>query len=173
MKIKQVIVYQNPKVDFLFGSFGGIQIPTKQDKFKPIEVTGLSPEGIEVILNNCYMKNPESQSILDFNKFIQDLARKSIPEENKIMKPNLIEIILSISMTKNRFNEVDVDNLAKSILDSLNNIAYEDDSQISSLICSKYIHPTTHSSILIGITKLTSENLGFTNEIKLIRGTPW
>ncbi len=41
--------YQNPKVDFLLGYFGGDPIPTKQDKFQPVSMTQVDEDGTEEI----------------------------------------------------------------------------------------------------------------------------
>jgi Holliday junction resolvase RusA-like endonuclease len=52
-----------------------------------------------------------------------------------------VEVILFIAITEKRYKTVDVDNLSKAVLDSLNGIAYEDDSQVASLICKKSLAP--------------------------------
>ena len=36
---------QNPKVEILFGFYGGKPIPTKQDKFKPLKVFEIDEKG--------------------------------------------------------------------------------------------------------------------------------
>ena len=74
--------------------------------------------------------------------------------------PNAVQVHLSISITEKRYFEVDVDNLAKTVLDSLNGIAFDDDSQVSSLIVEKHVHPMKVNGILISITKLTDERKG-------------
>lgn len=68
-------------------------------------------EAIEVILD-FYLQIPKSWS----------LKKRVAAEEGKIVPAS----------------RPDIDNLAKSILDGLNGIAYEDDSQIVSLILAKY-----------------------------------
>lgn len=35
---KNIVFRKNPNIDFLFGYFGDLQAPTKQDAFKPIDV---------------------------------------------------------------------------------------------------------------------------------------
>ena len=168
-----ITYYANPKIDFLFGLYGGKPIPTKQDKFAPIEVTQINENGVEEKLNNFYVKKPDIDSVIEFNKSIQDVANKIFNEGNIIRKPNQIEVIISISVTEKRFKEVDVDNLSKCVLDSLNKIAYEDDSQISSLICNKHIHEMKLNAIFIGITKLTEKRKGIQGNIKLFGTTKW
>lgn len=159
-KQKNVTFRQNPKIDFLFGYFGDLIVPTKQDGFKPIDVIETNENGEEAVLKNFYMKNPETSSVLKFREYIQGIARKNISKKNRINKPHNVQVHLSISITEKRFYEVDVDNLAKAVLDSLNEIAFEDDSQVSSLIVEKHIHPMKVNGILFAITKLTPERKG-------------
>ena len=35
---KDIIFRQNPNIDFLFGYFGNLDVPTKQDTYQPIDV---------------------------------------------------------------------------------------------------------------------------------------
>ena len=167
MSKKNVIFYANPKIDFLFGLYGGKPIPTKQDKFAPIEVTQINEDGAEEKLNNFSVKKPHIDCVIEFNKNIQEVANKIFNNENIIRKPNEVEVIISISVTEKRYKEVDVDNLSKCVLDSLNKIAYDDDSQVSSLICNKHIHEMKLNAIFIGITKLTEKRKGIQGDIKL------
>lgn len=173
MNEKYVKFYGNPKIDFLFGLYGGKPIPTKQDKFAPIEVIQINEDGVEEKLNNFYVKKPDIDSVIEFNKSIKDVANKIFNNENIIRKPNEIEVVISISVTEKRFKEVDVDNLSKCVLDSLNKIAYEDDSQVSSLICNKHIHEMKLNAIFIGITKLTEKRKGIQGDIKLFGTKEW
>lgn len=157
---KNVTYRQNPKIDFLFGYFGNLIVPTKQDGFRPIDVIETNNNGDETVLKNFYLRNPETSSVLKFREYIQGIARKKISINDRINKPHNVQVHLSISITEKRYYEVDVDNLAKSVLDSLNGIAFEDDSQVSSLIVEKHIHPMKVNGILIAITKLTAERKG-------------
>jgi Holliday junction resolvase RusA-like endonuclease len=155
---KPVAFIQNPNIDYLFGYMGGEPVPTKQDAFKPVEVIEVNSEGEETILKDFYRRKPETSSVEKFKSYIQGVAKSVIKE--KIEMPHEVQVHLSISITEKRFFEVDVDNLAKSVLDSLNNIAFDDDSQVSSLIVEKHIHPMMINGILIAITKLTPERRG-------------
>lgn len=101
MSKNNIKFYQNPKIDFLFGLYGGKPIPTKQDKFAPIEVTQINEDGIEEKLNNFYVKKPDIDSVIEFNKSIQDAANEIFNKENIIRKPNEVEVIISISELKN------------------------------------------------------------------------
>jgi Holliday junction resolvase RusA-like endonuclease len=166
-----ITFYQNPKIDTLFGFFGGDPIPTKQDKFKPITISQVNEDGTEEILKNFYVKKPDAAAISEFNHYIQNIAKKQFTSNQKILRPNDVEVILSIAVTESRYKTVDIDNLAKSVLDSLNNIAYEDDSQVASLICRKYVYQL--NGLFIGISKLTSSNRGLSETIKLHSEKPW
>lgn len=165
--------YPNPKIDYLFGLYGGKPIPTKQDKFSPIEMIHIDENGQEEKLNNFYIKKPDIDSVIEFNKNIQNVTAKIFNKDNIIKKPNLVEVIISISVTEKRFKEVDLDNLSKCVLDSLNNIAFEDDSQVSSLICNKHVHSMKLNAIFIGITKLTDKRKGIQGDIKLFGDQKW
>lgn len=168
-----VTFYQNPKIDCLIILVDGPPIPTKQDKFVPVDVVEILEDGSEQVLKDFYVKKPDRDAVTEFNRLIKKSAESAFPGDTKIKKPNEVEIIISVSVTERRFKEVDVDNLAKCVLDSLNNFAFEDDSQITSLICSKHVHPMKKNGIMIGITKLTSTNKGFGNDIKLLSDKPW
>ncbi len=165
--------YQNPRIDFLFGYFGGEPTPTKQDKFQPLTARQIKDDGTEEVLSNFYVRKPDQSAIQEFNKYIQEITRQNFDNNSKILKPNEVEVVLSFSITEKRYKTVDVDNLAKAVLDSLNNIAFEDDSQVVSLICSKHIHPLKLNGLLIAITRLTEERHGLGGEIKLFSGSPW
>jgi len=68
---------------------------------------------------------------------------------------------------------VDVDNLAKCVLDALNGIAFDDDSQVSVLVSQKFIHEMKQNSILIGITKLTHERRGALGNFAMFSTKKW
>ena len=63
MDNKDIVVYhQNPNIDYVFGYFSNRHVLTKQYKFKPIEISQINENGTEEILNNFYVKNPDSAS---------------------------------------------------------------------------------------------------------------
>ncbi len=122
------------------------------------------------IIGKIYTKNPDNKSIAEFHDYFQALCSEFFQGLGKILKPTLIEIVLSISMSKNRFWDVDVDNIAKLILDEMKGIVFEDDSQVCSLIVTKYIRTEEPiNGIIIGITKLTEERKGFISDVWLFR----
>ncbi|WP_417371454.1 RusA family crossover junction endodeoxyribonuclease [Gelidibacter japonicus] len=159
-KEKYVTFKQNPNIDFLFGYFGDLSVPTKQDGYKPIETVQIDEDGVETILRDFYQRKPETASVQKFKKYIQEITKDKFKEGDKIEMPNKVQVSLSISLTEKRFFNVDVDNLAKTVLDSLNGIAFDDDSQVSSLIVDKHVHPMKVNGIFIAITKLTDERKG-------------
>lgn len=148
-------------------------MPTKQDKFKPIDVLEVDEAGNEKILKAYYIKKPDHAAIVNFSERIHNIAKKYFSNDSIIKWPQLVEVTLSISITESRFKEVDVDNLAKTVLDALKGVAFEDDAQVSTLICMKEIHPLKVNGIFIGITKLTEKQLGFTEGIKMFSQFKW
>jgi Holliday junction resolvase RusA-like endonuclease len=159
-----MIFRQNPKIDFLFGYFDGMQVPTKQDAFKPIDVTEIDENGVETILKEFYQRKPEKVSVQNFKNFIKELTADRFKESDRIKMPDKVQVSLSFSLKEKRFFEVDVDNLAKTVLDSLRGIAFEDDCQVTSLIVDKHIHKMKVNGILIAVTKLTEKRKGLQYE---------
>ncbi len=82
-------------------------------------------------------------------------------------------MIINVSTLERRYKEVDVDNLAKCVLDALNGIAFDDDSQVSTLISQKIIHPMKVDGLLIAITKLTATRRGFLGDPALFSFKQW
>ncbi|MEW2921268.1 RusA family crossover junction endodeoxyribonuclease [Muricauda sp. ANG21] len=155
MDEKPVTFKQNPNVDYLFGYFGNMPVPTKQDGYKPIEAIGIDEDGKETVLKNVFLRKPDTASVKKFKQAIKDLISEKFTDEKRIKHPNPVQVSISVSITKKRFFDVDVDNLAKTVLDSLNEIAFDDDNQVTSLIVDKHIHPMNVNGILIAITDLT------------------
>lgn len=111
-------------------------------------------------MKDFYLKKPDKDSITKFKEYIQDIAKQNIDDSQKIKMPNDVQVQLSFSVTQKRYHEVDVDNLAKTVLDCLNGIAFDDDCQVSSLIVDKHVHPMKMNGILIAITKITETRKG-------------
>lgn len=159
-KEKSITYRQNPKIDFLFGYFGEMPVPTKQGGYKPVEMIQTDENGIETIIKDFYVKKPDTQSIAKFKEYIQAITREKFNDSNIIKMPNDVQVHLSISINKKRYHEVDVDNLAKTVLDCLKGIAFDDDCQVSSLNVEKDVHPMNINGLLIAITKITDERKG-------------
>ncbi|SDI65467.1 RusA family crossover junction endodeoxyribonuclease [Winogradskyella thalassocola] len=164
---KYVTFRQNPKVEILFGFYGGKPIPTKQDKFKPLKAFEIDEDGNEVELKNFYERKDDKNSIQEMKELVSEYATEAFKEKGIIKRPANIEVLLSFSVKERRFKEVDIDNLTKTILDGLTGVAFEDDSQVSSLIVNKHVHEMKIDALFIGVTELTDENKGFGNDIKL------
>jgi Holliday junction resolvase RusA-like endonuclease len=164
---KYVTFRQNPKVEILFGFYGGKPIPTKQDKFKPLKAFELDEDGNEVEFKNFYERKDDKNSIQEMKELVSEYATEAFKEKGIIKRPANIEVLLSFSVKERRFKEVDIDNLTKTILDGLTGVAFEDDSQVSSLIVNKHVHEMKIDALFIGVTELTDENKGFGNDIKL------
>lgn len=64
----------NPKLDFLFGMYGGVPIPTKQDKFVYADLVQINDDGIEEVLKNFYTKKPNSKSVEEFPNHLREIA---------------------------------------------------------------------------------------------------
>lgn len=167
MRNNKIIFIQNPKLDYLFGIIGGEPIPPKHDQFKPIAGYSIDENGDEKILTNLYEKKPGKNAVIEFETKLKTIASGYFDENNIIKKPDKVEVILSINIQKDRYYNVDIDNLSKSVLDGLKGIAFEDDSLVASLIVKKNIHPLNINGIFIGITKIRPDNLGFGEGIKL------
>lgn len=159
-KNNSVTFRQNPNIDFLFGYFDGMEVPTKQDAYKPIDVVQVDENGTETILTEFYQRKPEKSSVQNFKKFIKELTADRFKESDRIKMPDKVQVSLSFSLKEKRFFEVDVDNLAKTVLDSLNGIAFDDDRQVTSLIVDKHIHKMKVNGIMIAITKITEKRKG-------------
>ena len=173
MKEEFITYYQNPKVEILFGFYGGKPIPTKQDQFKPLKAFEVDENGEEIELKNFYEKKDDKSSIQEMKNIVAEYATEAFKEKGIIKKPSEVEVLLSFSVKEKRFKQVDIDNLSKTVLDGLIGVAFEDDVQVSSLIVNKHIHPMKIDAIFIGVTELTEKKKGFGSEIKLFGREKW
>lgn len=173
MSEKFVTFYKNPKIEILFGFYGGKPVPTKQDKFKPLKAFELDDDGNETEIKNLYERKDDKNSIQEMKDLVSEYSREAFKEKGIIKMPALVEVVLSFSVKEKRFKEVDIDNLSKTILDGLTGVAFEDDSQVASLIVNKHIHEMKIDALFIGVTELTEENKGFRNDIKLFGEKEW
>jgi len=161
-----VTFIQNPETDILFG-YMGKGIPSKRVDFKPVPMKAVHPDGKEEILNNFYEKKPSSQSVLEFEKLIRDEILDSDYRNKKILKPNLVEVVISISLTEKKYFDIDVDNIAKTILDSITGYLIEDDSQVKRVVCEKDIHPLNVEGFFVAVTKLNEKRKGLAGNMWL------
>jgi len=159
---KYGVLSKNPVFDVAVGQLAGPdEIPTKQDKFKPlIGVQGIIKEsdGQEVILNELYVRNPDKDVVKRFEKGLRELLKESIDERYPILLPFTLEVVIQITVQQKRFFQVDVDNLAKTVLDCLTGIVFENDSQVINLLVQKSIHPFNIPGIFVGIRRIKDDN---------------
>jgi len=167
-----ITFHKNPKVDHCFGLYDCL-VPTKQDAFKPLDAFAKAEDGTEYPIKHLYEKNEDTEAIKLFTEHIQQVASNIFKDDKRIKKPNLVEVVINVSTLPRRFKEVDVDNLAKCVLDGLNGIAFDDDSQVSRLLCEKHIHPMEKDGVFIAITKLTNERNGIIGQLHLFSANEW
>ena len=145
--------YQNPNVDILFGSMYST-VPSKKQDFKPIDARFIDENGREQIIRDFYVKKPSSQSVKDFENLIHQMLDNPYYMEKRIVQPAKVEVVISLSLIKSEHDKVDVDNVAKTVLDSIKGYLIDDDAQVVRLICEKTIHPLNVPSFLIAVTEL-------------------
>jgi Holliday junction resolvase RusA-like endonuclease len=157
---------QNPEIDILFG-YVGSTIPSKRQDFKPIQMMAVFEDGREEILHNYYVRKPSTKSVQEFEQLIREEITSLLLHEKKIMKPSLVEVTISISLPKERYFDIDVDNISKTVLDAIKGYLIEDDNQVKRLICDKNIHPLNINGFFIALTKLTSDRCGLMGDFYL------
>lgn len=116
----------NPYFDELMIFFGNTVL-TSQDKFIPVTCDQCSR--VEL-----YEKR-EKQNKADY---IQSIRSKLLANHNPLWPfRGRLQIQFSVSDKQSRLNIIDLDNLAKSILDSLQTVVFENDAQIVALVATK------------------------------------
>jgi Holliday junction resolvase RusA-like endonuclease len=153
---------------------GGPDIPTKQDKFKPLQ-------GYQVLLEEkegetkdlsedyeLYIKKKGKPSHIEFEEKFKAQIKENLTEEHPYPIDVKLEVIVSVSMKEKRLKSVDVDNLVKSVLDCFNGLVYEDDSQIINILGTKDVNGFLPlNGLFVGIRKVNEENPSWFNDIKL------
>lgn len=106
-------------------------IPATQEAFKK---TGV----------NTYVRRQESESVKNFKKVVsQQLTIDTPPQSFPTSKSVFVVIIQFFTSTKNSYKKRDVDNMAKTVLDILEqNRFYMNDSQVRTLLVSKRVDLT-------------------------------
>lgn len=161
----KAILKKNPELDFLYGYIGGTEIPTKQDKFKPLEEKDLfeliDGKLVKIDSKDLYQKKELKPTHKDFETELRENLIKEVKGNSKfpIKSPQKVEVILSIQMTEKRLKSVDVDNLTKSILDCMSGIIFDDDSQVVNVLASKDIHPLAPiNGLMFGVRKTKDDS---------------
>ncbi|WP_114752803.1 RusA family crossover junction endodeoxyribonuclease [Pleomorphovibrio marinus] len=170
----KAILKKHPELDFFIGFIGGPEIPTKQDKFKPLmgykailedeegKTTDLSEEF------DLYLKKKGKSNHQDFETKFKQQIKENLTDEHPYKKSVKLEVIVSISMQEKRLNSVDIDNLIKSVLDCFNGLVYEDDSQIVSVLGRKDVNGYfPRNGIFVGIRKIIEDKESWFKNIKL------
>lgn len=154
--------------DWAFVLRGGDDIPTKQEKFKPIKgyIGKVKKDNQTISYGDIYIRKPDKQGNIDFAANLKELLFKSRNADHPIKHPKKLDIVISISTKERRFFEVDVDNLAKMVLDCLKGIIFEDDSQVVNLLVSKYVHLNKEPSLTIAIKSLKTDPKAFLRILK-------
>lgn len=117
-------------------------VPSKAPSYKEDAVTGFA----------IVKKRPATQK---FEKDLKTQVNRAVQENNKsAIFPTQKEVLLLMELglsAKTDYNETDLDNRAKTICDALKGVIYQDDNQISVLICRKHIVKNKYFKITIKI----------------------
>lgn len=99
----------------------------------------------------------------DFEKLVSDWAKKSMGKKKPTEKA--VRVMLNIYIKRPKTNKTkqhtqtpDVDNLAKSILDGINEIVFVDDKQIVELQIGKYWADYVNPSFTLSIYELPEKS---------------
>lgn len=87
------------------------------------------------------MNHKVKQSIKDFETKFLEIIKGVKTGEHPYKKTIPLEIIMNVKMSAKRYNNVDVDNIAKCVLDVMKGELFEDDSQLQSLFIYKEVMP--------------------------------
>lgn len=170
----KAILKAHPELDFFIGFMGGSEIPTKQDKFKPLtgyQVLLEENEGEKKDLSEeyeLYIKKKGKASHQEFEEKFKAQIKENLTDEHPYPKDVKLEIVASVSMKESRLNSVDIDNLVKSVLDCFNGLVFEDDSQVINIYGSKDVNGFIPlNGLFVGIKKVTKEKPSWFGNIKL------
>ena len=135
-----MLFYQNPFYDYLFGTFG-LNIPSTRSGYK-------------IVTLRFAILNPITDGIHKFRKSIKSWLTEK-PNSNWPCKCHLL-IAIQFGLKEKDYKQKDIDNITKSLIDSLKGIIYEDDNQIDSLHVLKY--KSEKNSFMIGIKELNKDD---------------
>ena len=107
-------------------------VPTSQDKFKPHKCDNCTTEN----LYQSYSKKNKTDFVQEIKNLLNTNLIKDWPYSGNIL------IQFSISDTPQRIKEIDLDNLAKTVIDSLKDTVFKDDNQIIAIVGDKHIIDT-------------------------------
>jgi Holliday junction resolvase RusA-like endonuclease len=165
---RKAILRKHPDLDFFIGQLGGPEIPTKQDKFKPLEdyeiVIEENGERKVITDHKLYMKKDGKDSLKEFSEHFRETLKGSLTEEHPYKREVPLELVISVSMNERRAREVDIDNLVKAVVDCMKGIVFEDDTQIVKILASKDVNSFGPlNGLLVGLRKLDKRQSWFEN----------
>ncbi len=169
----KAILKQHPELDFFIGFMGGDEIPTKQDKFKPLKDVQLinKNDGKEYNIpedHDLYLKKKGKQSIEIFEEHFKTLIKSQLTNEHPYDITTKLEVIVNVTMDAKRIKEVDIDNLIKSVLDCFNGLVFLDDSQVVNVLGQKNVHPDVNiNGLVVGVRKIKNNEDSWFGKIKL------
>ncbi len=118
--------FANPYFDELM-IFYGSKVLTSKDRFVPVSCSACDRKDL-------YEKKGKDNKA----DYIEDIRTKLRNNPNPAWPfKGRLQIQFSVSDTLSRLNVIDLDNLAKSILDSLQGVVFENDAQIDALVATK------------------------------------
>jgi Holliday junction resolvase RusA-like endonuclease len=140
---KTYTFHQNPFYDDLFGVINAA-VPSKRIGYKR------NPNGTigEAVV---------PQGAKEFEKYI----RESFPKSQNPMWPRKGRLLIAmhISLIPSEYKSKDIDNIAKSILDALKGLAFDDDVQVDSVHLVK--SSSKQPGFMIGIKELSADDPGW------------
>jgi Holliday junction resolvase RusA-like endonuclease len=136
---KRVTFHQNPFYHHLFGSLNML-VPSKRVGYK------LKPDGTP-----GRARIPKGAQ--DFEVLLKDILT-AYGEKRWPYKQRLL-IAIEIHFTEREYRTKDVDNVAKTLLDAMKGVVFEDDAQVDLLQVSKL--SSSQNSFMIGVRRLADD----------------
>ena len=114
----KITINKHPDLDFFIGRFDEHQVPTKQDKFKPMtgyEFVITESDGTQSKIHDhdIYIRKKSENNLKKFEDEFIKLVKENMKEEHPYKKSEKLEVIISVSIDEKRLETVDVDNLAR------------------------------------------------------------
>jgi len=116
-----------------------------------------------------YIKKDGPDSLRVFEAVFRENIKQSLTSEHPYSSDIKLEVIIEVTMPDNRMKKVDVDNLAKAVLDSMKGLVFIDDSQVVNLLVSKdvlVVREITHG-LLVGVRKISETRPSWFRNISL------
>lgn len=135
----------NPYFDELLVFYGN-KVFTYQDQYKPLKCT----ECEKINLYEKRNKGNKTEYIEEIKKLMEGNKNSDWP-----FKENLL-LQFSVSDTQSRLDEIDLDNLAKTIFDIFKGVVYDNDSQIISFAGEKH-SILNRKAFMVAIKRLESD----------------